>query len=51
MARADGLIVEIHEQPQEAFSDGEQSLAFTAAKSLFEKIMETVEFKKRLSLA
>jgi 3-deoxy-7-phosphoheptulonate synthase len=50
MAGADGAIIEIHEQPQKAFSDGEQSLDLNGAGNLFRKIFETAEFKKRLSI-
>jgi 3-deoxy-7-phosphoheptulonate synthase len=50
MAGADGAIIEIHEQPQKAFSDGEQSLDLNGASNLFRKIFETAELKKRLSI-
>lgn len=37
-AGADGLMVEVHPNPREAFSDGEQSLSFEG----FEKFMKTI---------
>ena len=46
MAGADGAIVEIHEQPEKAMSDGKQSLNFDETVKLIEKIRKTVEFKK-----
>lgn len=49
IAGADGAIVEIHEKPEKAISDGQQSLNFAQAKKLFRRINQTEEFKKRLS--
>ena len=46
MAGADGAIIEIHEQPQKAFSDGEQSLDLNGANLLFNKIVQTSKFLK-----
>lgn len=37
MAGADGLITEIHQEPEKAFSDGQQTLNFNEAESLFSK--------------
>jgi 3-deoxy-7-phosphoheptulonate synthase len=37
-AGASGLIIEVHNDPKEALSDGEQSLNFTSFKSLMQKI-------------
>ena len=37
MSGADGLLVEIHENPEKAFSDGQQTLDFSEAASLFTK--------------
>lgn len=48
MAGADGIIMEIHEQPEKAMSDGQQSLRFNEAMQLFEKIRKTHEFKNSL---
>lgn len=43
MAGADGLIVEIHECPELAFSDGQQTLDFKEAADLFMKARKTYE--------
>lgn len=43
MAGADGLIVEVHEQPERAFSDGQQTLDFNEAAELFTKARKTYE--------
>ena len=34
MAGADGVIMEVHECPQKAFSDGQQTLDYNQSKSL-----------------
>ncbi|MCH2022160.1 MAG: 3-deoxy-7-phosphoheptulonate synthase [Saprospiraceae bacterium] len=46
MAGADGLIIEVHSSPEKAFSDGQQTLSFTEADSLYRKINKLVELKK-----
>jgi 3-deoxy-7-phosphoheptulonate synthase len=43
MAGADGLLVEIHDTPEKAFSDGAQTLDFTQAASLFDKARKVYE--------
>ena len=43
MAGADGLIVEIHQEPEKAFSDGQQTLDFNEAASLFIKARKAYE--------
>jgi 3-deoxy-7-phosphoheptulonate synthase len=48
MAGADGAIIEVHQQPEKAMSDGQQSLNFNEAIRLFEKMRRTNEFKKGL---
>ncbi len=48
MAGADGLITEVHEQPEKAFSDGQQNLNYTEAASFYEKARKTFAFKKSL---
>ena len=48
MAGADGAIIEIHQQPERAMSDGQQSLNFNEAVRLFEKMRKTNAFKKSL---
>ena len=41
MAGADGVIVEVHEIPEKAFSDGQQTLDYQQAENLFEKLRKT----------
>ena len=48
MAGADGLIVEVHHEPEKAFSDGQQTLNYQESKALFEKVKKTVEFRDKL---
>ena len=48
MAGADGLVVEVHEQPEKAFSDGQQTLSFTEASVLYKKVQKTVDFRKSI---
>lgn len=48
MAGADGAIIEIHEQPDKAVSDGQQSLNLVEASNLFKKINETSKFKNHI---
>ena len=48
MAGADGVIVEVHKQPQVAFSDGQQNLDFREATELYKKIKALWEFKNSL---
>jgi 3-deoxy-7-phosphoheptulonate synthase len=40
MAGADGLLLEIHEEPEKAASDGQQTLNFTESASLFAKLKQ-----------
>jgi len=46
MAGADGIIYEIHQKPEEAASDGQQTLDFLESKALIEKIRRTSELMK-----
>lgn len=41
VAGADGVIVEIHEEPEKAFSDGQQTLYYEQARKLYAKLLET----------
>lgn len=45
MAGADGIIVEIHEKPEEALSDGQQTLNFNESEALFQKLKATVKLR------
>lgn len=48
MAGADGIIYEIHEKPEEAASDGAQTLNFDESERLVSKLNATYELKKKL---
>ena len=48
MAGADGIIYEIHEKPEEAASDGAQTLNFDESERLVNKLNATYELKKKL---
>jgi len=48
MSGADGIIVEVHETPEKAFSDGQQTLSFAESSKLLTKIRKTFEFRKSL---
>lgn len=39
VAGADGVILEVHNQPERAFSDGQQSLSFAEAEELYEQLI------------
>ncbi|BDD04874.1 3-deoxy-7-phosphoheptulonate synthase [Aureibacter tunicatorum] len=46
MAGADGVIFEMHEQPEKAFSDGQQTLNEAEAASLIDKMRKTVALRE-----
>lgn len=48
VAGADGAMVEIHQNPACALSDGEQSLNFQEFKVLCKKMKKTIEFKESM---
>lgn len=48
MAGADGAIIEIHETPEKAMSDGQQSLNYREAENLFKKIRKAYNFRREL---
>ncbi len=45
MSGADGVIMEIHETPEKAFSDGQQSLYYPQAEKLYRQLQETKKLK------
>lgn len=45
MTGADGILIEIHEKPEEAFSDGQQTLNFDESANLFNKLRKTFELR------
>ena len=48
MAGADGIIYETHEKPEEAASDGAQTLNFSESESMVRKLLATFELKQKL---
>lgn len=48
MAGADGIIYETHEKPEEAFSDGQQTLNFRESKKLIDKMRKVFALKRSL---
>jgi len=45
MAGADGVIYETHEKPEEAYSDGQQTLNFRESEKLIDKMQQTFKLK------
>lgn len=45
---ADGLMIEVHPQPEKAFSDGPQSLNFKTFSALVDKIKRASELRRQL---
>ncbi|AKQ45372.1 3-deoxy-7-phosphoheptulonate synthase [Rufibacter radiotolerans] len=48
MAGADGIIYETHEKPEEAASDGAQTLSFTESERMIRKMRKVFELRKEL---
>lgn len=48
MAGADGIMIEIHNKPENAFSDGQQTLDYVEAKILYNKVRKTVELRNKM---
>jgi len=48
MAGADGIITEVHQQPEKAFSDGQQTLNYPEAKRLYFNAREINVLKRNL---
>ena len=45
LAGADGVLIEVHEKPEEALSDGQQTLNFAEAAALYKKLKATVKLR------
>ncbi|MDB5263410.1 MAG: 3-deoxy-7-phosphoheptulonate synthase, partial [Adhaeribacter sp.] len=50
MAGADGIIYETHEKPEEAASDGAQTLNFSESERMLKKLRATYELRQQLGL-
>ncbi len=48
MAGADGTIIEVHEEPEKAISDGQQSINFEEANTLYRNIRSILKAKRQL---
>jgi 3-deoxy-7-phosphoheptulonate synthase len=48
MAGADGIIIEVHETPEKAISDGQQSLNFDEASVLYKNVRSILHAKRQL---
>ena len=48
MAGADGVLLEIHPRPDEAFSDAQQTLGFRTAERCFQGVRETFALRVKL---
>ncbi|MCK9450063.1 MAG: 3-deoxy-7-phosphoheptulonate synthase [Bacteroidales bacterium] len=46
MAGADGVIVEVHQCPEKAASDGQQTLDYKEAEQLYDRLRQTYSLKK-----
>lgn len=46
MAGADGIIYETHQKPEEAYSDGQQTLDFQESKSMITKLRKAFELRE-----
>jgi 3-deoxy-7-phosphoheptulonate synthase len=49
MAGADGLIMEVHQEPEKAFSDGQQSLNFKEAEVLYQQIRQCLALRNKMN--
>lgn len=50
MAGADGVIFEVHQTPEKAFSDGQQTLSYTQATKLYKKLNRTYKLREELKM-
>ena len=45
IAGADGVITEVHHQPEKAFSDGQQTLSFSEANRLYKQLEKVIAIR------
>lgn len=48
MAGADGVIMEVHERPEKAYSDGQQTLSYQEAERLYKGLRQAYELRSSL---
>jgi 3-deoxy-7-phosphoheptulonate synthase len=46
MAGADGVIMEVHQRPEKAFSDGQQTLSFPEAERLYKRMRQAYDLRE-----
>lgn len=46
MAGADGIIMEVHDTPEKAFSDGQQTLSYREAARLYRQLIKSFEMRE-----
>ncbi|MEM9823986.1 MAG: 3-deoxy-7-phosphoheptulonate synthase [Bacteroidota bacterium] len=51
MAGADAVICEVHQTPEKAFSDGQQTLDYQQAKQLYDRMRKTFAFRQDIGLS
>lgn len=51
MAGADGILLEVHEKPEKAFSDGQQTLHFKEAEKLYRSLRQTKELRTNIKFS
>lgn len=49
MTGADGIIIEVHEEPEKAISDGQQSLNYEEADLLYKNVRTILQVKRQLN--
>jgi len=49
MTGTDGIIIEVHEEPEKAISDGQQSLNFDEADALYKNVRTILQAKRQLN--
>lgn len=50
MAGADGIIVEVHNCPEKALSDGQQTLNYSEAQQLYHRLRQTFSLRRSFSI-
>lgn len=48
MAGADGILVEVHEKPEKAFSDGQQTLSYKEAENFYKNVADIQKLRNNL---
>ena len=51
MAGADGILMEVHNTPEKAFSDGQQCLTYQEAEQLYKTMRDTYTYRRSMEIA